>query len=236
MIHNPFFAGLCQMMKLKSKRTPSLSWSESVSSLATNSSTWSIVSSSENSSSGSSSVMLKRPRQVCCALNIPENNLEATDLSQELVFDPTEEEPDFVPLDMSKPGCEIITDPEEIKQMTEESALKSRFKSLKHLPLDEVWFTKKPLNEIENLLKHNKYGINGYFLVSLHQNSFVLNVIFEDVLYHFNIVQKWMFGRPIFTLEEGSHNFPTISSLVDFYSLNVTKPLPCHLTESPILM
>ena len=46
-----------------------------------------------------------------------------------------------------------------------------------------------------------------------------------------------MFGRSIFTLlEEGSHNFPSISSLVDFYSLNLTKPLPCHLTENPILM
>ena len=80
------FPGLCQMMKLKSKPTPiSLSWSESVSSLATNSSTWSILSSSEgdNSITGSSSVMLKRPRQVCCALlsdnPVKEPNPEATD-------------------------------------------------------------------------------------------------------------------------------------------------------------
>merc|ERR1712004_601694 len=231
--------GLCQMMKLKSKPTPiSLSLSESVSSLATNSSTWSILSSSEgdNSITGSSSVMLKMPRQVCCALlpdkPITEPNPEATDNQDD------EEEPDFVPLDMSKQGCEIITDPEEIKQMNEESALKSRFKSLKNLPLDEVWFTKsKNPSEIENLLQHNKYGINGYFLVSLHQNSFVLNVMYEDILHRFKIVQKWMFGRSIFTLlEEGSHNFPSISSLVDFYSLNLTKPLPCHLTENPILM
>ena len=81
-----YFSGLCQMMKLKSKATPiSLSWSESVSSLATNSSTWSILSSSEgdNSITGSSSVMLKRPRQVCCALlsdnPVKEPNPDATD-------------------------------------------------------------------------------------------------------------------------------------------------------------
>ena len=96
---------------------------------------------------------------------------------------------------MSKQGCEIITDPEEIKQMNEESALKSRFKSLKNLPLEEPWFTKsKSPSEIEELLQHNKFGINGYFLVSLHQNSFVLNVMYEDVLHHFKIVQVIYFN------------------------------------------
>merc|ERR1711963_879649 len=147
-----------------------------------------------------------------------------------------DDEPDFVPLDMSNKGCEIITDPDEIRQMDEESALKSRFRSLKNLPLEEPWFTRnKSFSEIEVLL-HNKYHVNGYFLVSLHQNTFVLYVMYEDILHHFKIVQKWMLGRSIFTLEEGSHNFPSISSLVDFYSLNLTKPLPCHLTENPIFM
>ena len=168
------------MMKLKSKRTPSLSWSESISSLATNSSTWSLVSSSDNSSSGSTSVMLKRPRQVCAMLSDSTGINEATE--------DFEEEPDLVPLDMSNKGCEIITDPDEIRQMDEESALKSRFRNLKNLPLDEPWFTRKSVSDIEALLR-NKYHINGYFAVNLQQNSFVLYVMYEDTLHHFKIVQ-----------------------------------------------
>ena len=88
-------------------------------------------------------------------------------------------------------------------------------------------------------------------IASLHCTSKNLFFYFLNVFNFFNVsdfcqfcpnfsfffFQKWMFGRSIFTLlEEGSHNFPSISSLVDFYSLNLTKPLPCHLTENPILM
>ncbi len=40
----------------------------------------------------------------------------------------------------------------------------------------------------------------------------------------------------VFTLDDGLTNFSTISALIDFYRINVTKTLPCILTENPIVI
>ena len=42
------------------------------------------------------------------------------------------------------------------------------------------------------------------------------------------------YNKHVFCLEHGSVNFPSISALIDFYKLNLSKPLPCYLTESPL--
>ena len=46
--------------------------------------------------------------------------------------------------------------------------------------------------------------------------------------------RKMFYNKHVFCLELGSVNFPSISALIDFYKLNLSKPLPCYLTESPL--
>ena len=122
------------------------------------------------------------------------------------IEDCTEEEPDFVPIDMSaKGGCEIITDPNLIRQIEEESAFKSRFRSIKSVPFNEPWFTKKSKPEVENLL-FNTFHVDGYFLVNpdySKESSVValyLSVMFRDVLHQFKIVQVLIYSFISFSL------------------------------------
>ena len=100
-----------------------------------------------------------------------------------------DEEPDLVPIESSRQGCEIITDPDLIRQMDEEAALKFRFKNV---PLSEPWFCKKQVGEVEHFLM-NKFHINGYFLVTAESSdnslNLVLNVMFNEVLHQFKINQ-----------------------------------------------
>ena len=92
-------------------------------------------------------------------------------------------------------GCEIITDPNLIRQIETESAFKSKFRSIKSVPFSEPWFTKKSKLQVEQLL-HNSFHVDGYFLVnpdySKENNSVValyLSVMCSDVLHQFKIVQ-----------------------------------------------
>lgn len=94
-----------------------------------------------------------------------------------------------MPIESSRQGCEIITDPDLIRQMDEEAALKFRFKNV---PLSEPWFCKKQVGEVEHFLM-NKFHINGYFLVTAESSdnslNLVLNVMFNEVLHQFKINQ-----------------------------------------------
>ena len=56
---------------------------------------------------------------------------------------------------------------------------------------------------------------------------------FLDWFLIFFYFQKKIFHKNVFCLENGSANFATIQALIEFYKLNLTKPLPCYLTESP---
>ena len=92
-------------------------------------------------------------------------------------------------------GCEIITDPNLIRQIETESAFKSKFRSIKSVPFSEPWFTKKSKLQVEQLL-YNSFHVDGYFLVnpdySKENNSVValyLSVMCSDVLHQFKIVQ-----------------------------------------------
>merc|ERR1712051_1004917 len=220
--------GLNQILKLKTKtsniqtrtRESSLSWSESISSL--------------------SQINSSRTSQLSLMNSDSETEFGADPYEIE---DDLEEEPDFVPIDMSaKGGCEIITDPNLIRQIETESAFKSKFRSIKSVPFSEPWFTKKSKLQVEQLL-YNNFHVDGYFLVnpdySKENNSVValyLSVMCSDVLHQFKIVQRLLFDRCVFTLDGGYLNFPTIASLVEFHTLNIMKPVPCYLTESPIVL
>ena len=218
------FTGLNSLLKLKTKsspRTQSLSWSESVTSLSSQMNTsaatsqLSLLSCSEDSSttsggsssSGSSSAtsgnnlhnLVKSPKPVSVMLS---------DVPYEPPNDPDSsecfEEPDFVPMDMSQgKGCEIITDPEMIRKIEEESALRIKFRSVKSVPFNERWFTTKNRTEVEHLL-HNSYHVDGYFLVTPEFRdssvSLYLNVMFNDVLHHFKIYQVSIFFRNILNI------------------------------------
>lgn len=263
--------GFNQILRLKSggskisSRNPaastqqSLSWSESILSLSTSinstesNSQLSLVSSSSDTSTscGLGGVgLLKKPKQACAILSdIPHSEHEPSTTDYDL------EEEDFVPMDMSSGGCEIITDPEQIRQMSEESALKSKYKCL---PFHQNWFTKKPLKDVEHLLLNNHH-INGYFLVTCQTHpgiALYLNVMYNETLHQMKIIQvlfvyklglqwtklhllfqRFIFGgKPVFSLEEGSLNFSSISALIEFHTLNISKPVPCYLTENPILL
>jgi len=228
----------------KSRAESSLSWSESLDSsssthndsLVSHFSTWSLLSSSDSSSRGSPSVMLKKPKQVCALLSDIPHEAPTPAETPEDSFE--EEESIYVPVEMSSQGCEIITDPDMIKQTDIDSFIRSRFRNIKGLPLYEPWFAKKCLYEVECLLL-NHYHIDGYFLVRPEfqgENVFlVLSVVFNEGILHYKIIQKKMFyNKHVFCLEHGSVNFPSISALIDFYKLNLSKPLPCYLTESPL--
>ena len=103
-----------------------------------------------------------------------------------------EEESIYVPVEMSSQGCEIITDPDMIKQTDIDSFIRSRFRNIKGLPLYEPWFAKKCLYEVECLLL-NHYHIDGYFLVRPEfqgENVFlVLSVVFNEGILHYKIIQ-----------------------------------------------
>merc|ERR1711971_1489389 len=202
--------GLNQILKLKTKtsniqtrtRESSLSWSESISSLSQiNSSRTSQLSlmnsDSDCSSTNSSSFMLKKPKQFSAMLSdVPHDSETEFGADPYEIEDDLEEEPDFVPIDMSaKGGCEIITDPNLIRQIETESAFKSKFRSIKSVPFSEPWFTKKSKLQVEQLL-YNNFHVDGYFLVnpdySKENNSVValyLSVMCSDVLHQFKIVQ-----------------------------------------------
>jgi len=243
--------GLIQIQKLKTKsrtRESSLSWSESISSLSQiNSNRTSQLSLMTNSdsdaSSTSSTFMIKKPKQFCAMLSDVPHDSEADIVSEPYDnINDCEEEPDFVPIDMSaKGGCEIITDPNLIRQIDEDAAFKSRFRSIKCVPFNEPWFTKKSRPEVEHLL-FNNFHVDGYFLVNpdySKDNSVLalyLNVMFGDAIHQFKIIQRHLFGKCVFTLDGGYLNFPTISSLVEFHTLNIVRPVPCYLTESPIIL
>merc|ERR1711884_761500 len=106
----------------KSRAESSLSWSESLDSsssthndsLVSHFSTWSLLSSSDSSSRGSPSVMLKKPKQVCALLSDIPHEAPTPAETPEDSFE--EEESIYVPVEMSSQGCEIITDPDMIKQ------------------------------------------------------------------------------------------------------------------------
>jgi len=243
--------GLNQILKLKTKartRESSLSWSESISSLSQlNSSRTSQLSlmnsDSDVSSTNSSSFMFKKPKQFSAMLSDVPHDSEPEFGTEPYEIEDCEEEPDFVPIDMSaKGGCEIITDPNLIRQIEEESAFKSKFRSIKSVPFSEPWFTKKSKSEVENLL-YNNFHVDGYFLVNpdydKENNSVValyLSVMCSDILHQYKIIQRLLFEKCVFSLDGGYLNFPTISSLVEFHTLNIMKPLPCYLTESPIIL
>ena len=93
---------------------------------------------------------------------------------------------------MSSQGCEIITDPDMIKQTDVDSFLRSRFRNIKGLPLYEPWFAKKCLYEVECMLL-NHYHIDGYFLVRPEFQGekvyLMLSVVFNDSILHFKILQ-----------------------------------------------
>ena len=95
----------------------------------------------------------------------------------------------------AKGGCEIITDPNLIRQIEEESAFKSKFRSIKSVPFSEPWFTKKSKSEVESLL-YNNFHVDGYFLVNpdydKENNSVValyLSVMCSDILHQYKIIQ-----------------------------------------------
>ena len=94
----------------------------------------------------------------------------------------------------AKGGCEIITDPNLIRQIDEDAAFKSRFRSIKCVPFNEPWFTKKSRPEVEHLL-FNNFHVDGYFLVNpdySKDNSVLalyLNVMFGDAIHQFKIIQ-----------------------------------------------
>jgi len=198
-------------------------------------STWSLLSSSDSSRDSPSSVMFKKPKRQVCALlsDVPHDPVPA-----ETPEDSFEDEDSniYVPVEMSSQGCEIITDPDMIKQTDVDSFLRSRFRNIKGLPLYEPWFAKKCLYEVECMLL-NHYHIDGYFLVRPEFQGekvyLMLSVVFNDSILHFKILQKKIFHKNVFCLENGSANFATIQALIEFYKLNLTKPLPCYLTESP---
>lgn len=188
--------------------------------------------------------MLKKPKQFSAMLSdVPHDSETEFGADPYEIEDDLEEEPDFVPIDMSaKGGCEIITDPHLIRQIETESAFKSKFRSIKSVPFSEPWFTKKSKLQVEQLL-YNNFHVDGYFLVnpdySKENNSVValyLSVMCSDVLHQFKIVQRLLFDKCVFTLDGGYLNFPTIASLVEFHTLNIMKPVPCYLTESPIVL
>ena len=61
--------------------------------------------------------------------------------------------------------------------------------------------------------------------------------LFLQMLYKvYFIFQRLLFDKCVFTLDGGYLNFPTIASLVEFHTLNIMKPVPCYLTESPIVL
>ena len=76
----------------------------------------------------------------------------------------------------------------------EDAAFKSRFRSIKCVPFNEPWFTKKSKPEVEHLL-FNNFHVDGYFLVNpdySKDNSVLalyLNVMFGDALHQFKIIQ-----------------------------------------------
>jgi len=196
----------------KSRAESSLSWSESLDSsssthndsLVSHFSTWSLLSSSDSSSRGSPSVMLKKPKQVCALLSDIPHEAPTPAETPEDSFE--EEESIYVPVEMSSQGCEIITDPDMIKQTDIDSFIRSRFRNIKVRP---------------------EFQGENVFLV--------LSVVFNEGILHYKIIQKKMFyNKHVFCLEHGSVNFPSISALIDFYKLNLSKPLPCYLTESPL--
>ena len=103
-----------------------------------------------------------------------------------------DEENIYVPVEMSSQGCEIITDPDMIKQTDVDSFLRSRFRNIKGLPLYEPWFAKKCLYEVECMLLNN-YHIDGYFLVRPEFQGekvyLMLSVVFNDSILHYKILQ-----------------------------------------------
>ena len=70
--------------------------------------------------------MLKKPKQVSALLSDVPRELNIFEN-----YDSDQEEPYFVPMNSSKNGCEIITDPSIIQQMEEESSIKALLRSKK---------------------------------------------------------------------------------------------------------
>lgn len=179
--------GLSHLMRFKTK---SLSCSEDslVNSSMSQLSTWSMLSSSEGSSSAESPVsgmMFKKPKPACAMLS------DQPIVNHDFIDDHEFEEPDFVPVDMSTKGCEIITDPTLVKQVEQERALRAKFR--KGLPFSEPWFSAKSRIEVEHLLL-NFYHIDGYFLVRSdfcggENVALVLSYVHNETLFHQRIIQ-----------------------------------------------
>lgn len=219
----------------------SSSWSESLSSSPhmSQSSRWSLLSSASGQSNTSSTPNATKKTK-------PVASDSGTDCPNE--EKPMEDdEPIFVPIDRSSGEPTIVTDPKLIKQIKEEESYKNVYRRYAKHTINLVghpWFTTKTKFEVDALLTRT-HVIDGYFVVRNSEyrdtreplaDTFTISVVFEDTVQHFRIIQRRMFDKMVFTLDDGSTNFSDVPSLIDFYQLNKSTRLPCFLTEHPQLM
>lgn len=150
----------------------------------------------------------------------------------------------FVAFDRCGEGGElrIVTDPDEIKNIEKEEQKRKRNTSrLTMMLIQEPWFTLATSFAVNEMI--SRAGtIDGFFLIRRSNfrssqdpnlDNFVLTMMYRDNVVSCRILQKCVFCRNVFTLDNGETKFGSLQSLVEFYQLN-KGCLPCVLTEYPL--
>jgi len=154
-----------------------------------------------------------------------------------------EEESVFVAVDRSDGEFKIVTDPKKIQEIRlDEVSRRRRNVVLQRQLLREPWYTCRPSSFVNDVI--SRLGTtDGFFLIRSSNyrcseypglETFALTLNYREKLVIFRIIQKRLFDKTVFTLDNGATQFPSLRSLVDFYQMN-RGPLPCLLTDYPVL-
>ena len=166
------------------------------------------------------------------------------DLEDVDVCDATPDESDevFAAVDRIDGEFRIVTDPIKVEEIKNEEVFRKRRAAMLYQELyREPWFTTKTSTLVSETIA--KMGsIDGFFLVRSSSyrcseypdlDTFALTFIYKEKLVLFRILQRKMFNKPVFTIDNGVTKFPSIRSLIEFYQFN-QGPLPCLLTDYPL--
>ena len=119
---------------------------------------------------------------------------------------------------------------------TQESALTQPRTTLVYRPFEQKnvhckVYTRYLPRPVKKKLKYLDKLRSYYCLTYIYTVAMI-----SQFLTKYFIFQRLLFDKCVFTLDGGYLNFPTIASLVEFHTLNIMKPVPCYLTESPIVL
>jgi len=149
----------------------------------------------------------------------------------------------FVAVDRSEGEFKVVTDPAKIEEIRrEEVTRRQRAAALQARLSREPWYCNHPSALVSQIL--DRVGTtDGYFLVrsSNYKSSadpdletFALNLTYRGSIRTYRIIQRRWLNRIVCTIDNGTTQFPSLRSLVEFYKVN-QGPLPCLLTDHPLI-